>query len=151
VFVVQLLQALLTPAIGLLAAFIAWQQWETNREKLRLDKYDRRMRVYEELRKILSIVFRDDGATTDDLLRFRTSVADADFLFGQEIPEYLDQIYTHGLKLWELNEQHRNREDRPVDYDLKKAAKEKHSELKWLANQFEIGREKFRKYLNLSR
>jgi hypothetical protein len=147
---IQILQALLTPAIGLFAAFIAWQQWKTNKQKLRLDKYERRMRVYEEVKKILSIVLRDAGGTTDDLLRFRTSVSDADFLFGPEVPKYLDQIYERGLKLWGCNEQYRNRDERPPDYDHKKLVSEMHVELRWLVNQFEPAKVMFKKYLDLS-
>ncbi|MZH03257.1 MAG: hypothetical protein F3745_07665 [Nitrospinae bacterium] len=64
-----------------------------SRQKLNLERYDRRLRVYEEVRKILSIIVRDANAGTEDLLKFRTAVSEADFLFGPEIPEYIDQIY----------------------------------------------------------
>ena len=97
---IETLKALLTPLIAIVATYIAWQQWKTNRQKLNLERYDRRLRVYEEVKKILSIIMRDAKASTDDLLKFRTSVSEADFLFGQDIPEYIDEIYKHGLSLW---------------------------------------------------
>lgn len=90
--VVEVSKGLLTPLIAIVATYIAWQQWKTNRQKLILDRYDRRLRVYEEVRKILSIIFRDDKASYDDLLKFRTAVSEADFLFGSEIPKYIDEI-----------------------------------------------------------
>jgi hypothetical protein len=34
---VDILAALLTPVIAILAVYIAWQQWDTNRNKLKLD------------------------------------------------------------------------------------------------------------------
>ena len=107
-YIAELSTALLTPLIAIVATYIAWQQWRTNQQKLNLERYDRRLRVYEEVRKILSIIFRDAKASTDDLLKFRTSVSEADFLFGPEIPEYIDNIYKRGLNLWRWNQEYRD-------------------------------------------
>ncbi|WP_162350166.1 hypothetical protein [Pseudoxanthomonas gei] len=80
--IVEISKALLTPLIAIVATYVAWQQWKTNQQKLVLDRYDRRLKVYEEVRKILSIIVRDAKASYEDLLAFRTSVSEADFLFG---------------------------------------------------------------------
>jgi hypothetical protein len=87
--IIDILKALLTPLIAIVATYIAWQQWQTNQQKLKLDRYDRRLRVYEEVIRILSIIFRDAKASRGDFLKFRTSVSEADFLFGPEIPQYM--------------------------------------------------------------
>ena len=50
---IKIFSGLLTPVIAIVAVYIAWQQWQTNRQKLILDRYDRRLRIYEEVRKIL--------------------------------------------------------------------------------------------------
>jgi hypothetical protein len=34
-------KGLLTPAIGLVAIYIAWQQWNTNRNKRKLDLFEK--------------------------------------------------------------------------------------------------------------
>ena len=90
---IEISKALLTPLIALLATYIAWQQWRTNKQKLKLEKYDRRLSVYQEVKKILSIVHRDAKASPEDLLSFRSSVSEADFLFGSEVVDYIDKIY----------------------------------------------------------
>ena len=115
--IIEILKGLLTPVIAFFATYVAWQQWQTNRQKLNLERYDRRLRVYEEVRKILSIIARDAQASFDDLLKFHTSVSEADFLFGPEIPEYIDQIYMRGLTLWQCKEEYRYK---PEGYDHKK-------------------------------
>ena len=89
---VELSKALLTPLITVVATYIAWQQWKTNQQKLVLDRYDRRLKVYEEVRKLLSLIVRDAHASYEGLLKFRTAVSEADFLFGPEIPKYIDEI-----------------------------------------------------------
>jgi hypothetical protein len=148
----EILKSLLTPLIAIVATYIAWQQWKTNRQKLNLERYDRRLRVYDEVRKILSIIVRDANASFEDLLKFRTSVSEADFLFGPEIPVYLDEIYKRGLNLHSWNKQYRDcTQDKPEGYDHEKVVDEMHKELIWLTNQFEPAKEKFRKYLDISK
>lgn len=108
--------------------------------------------MYEEVRKILSIILRDAKASTVDLLKFRTSVSEADFLFGPEIPEYIDLIYKRGLDLGRWNEEYRDcTQTTPKDYDHKKVCDEMHKELTWLTEQFEPAKDKFRKYLDISK
>ena len=115
--IIEILKGLLTPVIAFFATYVAWQRCQTNRQKFNLERYDRLLRVYEEVRKILSIIARDAQASIDDLLKFRTSVSEADFLFGPEIPEYIDQIYMRGLTLWQCKEEYRYK---PEGYDHKK-------------------------------
>src|SRR6267142_3338994 len=106
--IAEISKALLTPVIAVVALYIAWQQWKTNQQKLVLDRYDRRLRVYEEVKKILSIIIRDAKASVQDLLRFRTAVSEADFLFGPEIPEYIDTIYKRGVALARWTDEYRD-------------------------------------------
>lgn len=147
---IHLLQALLTPLIAAIATYIAWQQWSTNRQKLNLDRYDRRLRVYEEVRKVLSIIARDANIGTDDLLKFRTSVSEADFLFGPEVMRYIDDIYVRGLSLWRWKEEYRDyTQESPPGYDHKKVVEGMHQELQWLNAQFEPAKQLFMKYLHV--
>jgi hypothetical protein len=148
--VIAILQGLLTPLIAVVATYIAYQQWQTNRQKLNLERYDRRLKVYEELRKILSIILRDADASFDDLLRFRTSVSEADFLFGPEVMEYIDQVYRRGLDLHRTNEEYRSN-PKPPGYDNAKVVAETHEHLIWLTNQFEPAKQLFKKYLDISK
>ena len=150
--VIEVSKAFLTPLIAIVATYIAWQQWRTNQQQFLLDRYDRRLRVYEEVKKILSIIVRDTKASTDDLLRFRTSVSEADFLFGPEIPQYIDEIYKRGLSLWRWSQEYRDyTQEKPEDYDHKKVVDGMDKELSWLREQFEPAKEKFKKYLDVSR
>ena len=150
--VIEISKALLTPIIAIVATYVAWQQWKTNQQKLNLERYERRLRVYEEVRKILSIILRDAKASTEDLLKFRTSVSEADFLFGPEIPEYIDEIYKRGLNLWRWNQEYRDyTQEKPEGYDHKEVVEEKHKELTWLTEQFGPAKEKLEKYLDISK
>ena len=148
---VAILQALLTPVIAITTTYIAWQQWRTNRQKLNLEKYDRRLRIYQEVVKILQITMRDAKASPDDLLQFRTSVAEADFLFGKEIAMYIDEIYKRGINLWHWSRTYRDStQEIPEGYDHKKVVDEMHKELIWFTEQIEPAKKKFKKYLDIN-
>jgi hypothetical protein len=153
--VAQASSALLTPIIAVIATYIAWQQWKTNKQKYAFDLYERRLRVYEEVRKILSLIGRDAKVDPSQLLEFRTSVMEADFLFGREIPEYIDDVYRHGVELWRWTTEHRDytqsRADPPTGYNHEQVVKGMAEELQWLMAQHEVARQKFGRYLSVSR
>jgi hypothetical protein len=142
--------ALLTPVIGCITTYIAVQQYKINKRKLAMDSYDRRLRIYEEVRKILSIIMRDGTASGEDLLKFKQSVSEADFLFGPEIMSYIDEIHKHGINLHTWNQKYRNfTQTEPEGYDHKKVCEGMDNELRWLIDQFEPAKQKFKKYLNI--
>lgn len=143
--------ALLTPVIAIVATYIAWQQWKTNQQKLILDRYDRRLKVYEEVRQILSVILRHAKVSDEDLMRFLRAVSEADFLFGSEIPDYIDEIYRHGVKLQYWNGEYRDdTQDRPDGYDHQMVCDGRRAELTWLMEQLEPAKQKFKKYLDIS-
>lgn len=148
--VAEFSKAMLTPMIAVVTAYIAWQQWKLNKQKLNLDLYDRRLKVYEEVRQILSIILRDAKASYEDLLKFYRATSEADFLFGPEISEYIEKIYPHGVQLQSWNSQYRDYTQQiPEEYDHKKVCDGMNSELMWLIHQFEPAKEKFRTYLTI--
>jgi hypothetical protein len=57
-FGLQILQGLLTPVIAIVALYIAWQQYKVNERKFAFDQYERRLRVYQEVRSVLLLVTR---------------------------------------------------------------------------------------------
>ena len=144
-------KALLTPVIAIVATYIAWQQWKTNQLKLHLDRYDRRLKVYEEVRQILSIIVRDTKASYDDLLKFKRAVSEADFLFGSDITIYIEEIYQRGVSLQHWSGEYRDyNQPKPEGYDHKKVCEGMHAEFDWFLKQFDPAHQKFKKYLNVS-
>jgi hypothetical protein len=143
-------KTMLTPMIAVIAVYIAWQQKKINEQKLNLDLYDRRLKVYEEVRQILSIIMRDAKASYNDLLKFYRAVSEADFLFGPDITEYIDEIYQHGVQLQRWNSEYRDyTQPTPEGYDHKKVCDGMHTELKWLTNQLMPAKQKFKPYLKI--
>jgi len=144
-------QTLVTPVLACFGAYIARQQLRANRLKLVLDRYDRRLRIYEEVVKILTIMSRDTYASVETLLTFRTATSEADFLFGIEIAEYLKDIYSRGMKVTRANREYRDStQSVPLGYDHNKVVEQIHSQDEWLNDQFAVAKAKFHKYLDIS-
>ena len=147
----EILKGLMTPLVACIATYIAWQQYQTNKQKFVLDRYDRRLKVYEEVRKILSIIGREAKASYEDLLEFRRAVSESDFLFGPEIPAYIDEIYQKGINLQYWSGEYRDSsQEKPEGYDHQQVVDGMHKELAWLSKQFIPAKQKFKKYLDLS-
>ena len=152
--IIGLFTALLTPVIAIIAVYIALQQWKTNQQRLNLEQYDRRLRVYEEVRNILRTITTDENIKNQDLYKFDNSVSEADFLFGPDIKEYIKEIFDRGIKLIGLMRQIQDGKNIHLPkYDPNKANEEIDKERRWFIKQLEkeIAKEKFKKYLNLGK
>jgi hypothetical protein len=146
----EISKALLTPLIAIITTFIAFQQWRTNQQKLILDLYDRRMKIYQEVKNILIIIERDATASREELWSFYRSVSEADFLFGSEIRQYIDEIYQRGFKLHTSCKKYRDHtQNIPEGYNHDEIVNTMDEELHWFMGQFEIAKDKFKKYLSL--
>src|SRR5689334_11606848 len=97
--VLKISQALLTPIIGIITTYIAWQQWRTNRIKLKLDRYERRLQIYKEVVRFIVISAEKDNYDNDELMNFRPKVSEADFLFGEEVRKYIDELHNSAVNL----------------------------------------------------
>jgi hypothetical protein len=149
----QILQAFLTPVIAGVTVYIAWQQWKVNERKLALDQYERRLKIYQRVVEMLRFVCSKFRPEIHDLLMFSAETAEADFLFGPEISKYIDEIYTHGVALNTVKAEYRDYTQLPFPpgYDPKKVGDAMMEEEKWFMAQCSVAKEKFRKYLYVSR
>ena len=148
----QVLQGLLTPVIGVIALYIAWQQWKGNKLKLVLDRYDRRLEVYKNVVAFLRRVQRDFKLEVSDIQKFITDTAEADFLFEPEIAEYLDEMYKRAWTLWCATKEYRDfTQPVPPGYDHQKIVADMHEQELWFTNQFVTAKQKFKSYLDISR
>lgn len=147
----QVLQGLLTPVIGLTTLYIAWQQWKGNERKAVLDRYERRLRIYQQVVAMLRLVCSKFKPEMDEIFAFSAETAEADFLFGAEIPEYLNEVYIRSVDLNTANFEFRDiNQPVPAGYDHNNVVKRMTEQKKWLVEQPTVATEKFRKYLDIN-
>jgi len=89
---VSLWAALFGPLIAALALVVPYLQWRTAHQKVVLDLFDRRFKIYEEVMGIIMHVVGGARATRDDLVQLREIKARAQFLFDTDVDQFLDDL-----------------------------------------------------------
>ena len=92
---------------------------------------------------MIRLIVKDSKAEIQDILKFGADTAEADFLFPDEISEYINEIYTHAARL------HAARAQIQIDSPNFRDALTQEEE--WFHAQYDIAKEKFKKCLDISR
>lgn len=139
------LQALLTPVVAVLAALIAWRQWRTARNKLKLDLFDRRFAVYDAARNLLGSIATSGKVKEDELTKFLIGTREVRWLLNKEIEEYLRAIYIEAI--------HHQTTDDELGFanpeERKRLAHAKAAQRKVLLDKMQVLDEKFSEFLSL--
>src|SRR5712691_9934192 len=102
----SLLFPIATLFLSIAVVLIALQQWQTARDKLRLDLFDRRYKVFDATRRFLSTIGREATFTDSQLLEFHAATSDAEFLFGMDVVDYLSQVRRSALEMRKQQKKH---------------------------------------------
>jgi hypothetical protein len=98
-----LLSGALTPLIAIITVYIAYQQKEINRLKVknddltarlkqRLDLYEKRLSVYLALMEMFRAAHGRPDDTREELYKFHKLVSESYFLFGDDVIQYLREV-----------------------------------------------------------
>jgi hypothetical protein len=115
----------------------------------RLNLYDRRFTVFQAARDILGMMYTTVSDDTK-LFHLLSQTRGAEFLFGSEITDYIDDLYRHASR---LSDAHKNLMGilgtAPPD-TRKRLADVESEEVKWATAEAGVIAKKFKKYLDLS-
>jgi hypothetical protein len=95
---IPVLSAALTPLIALIALYIAYQQYRTNRDKLRLDLYDRRFDLYGALVDLCTSVASSGAPGSPEFRGFLQARHKTQFLFDPEVAAYLEKTRQKAIR-----------------------------------------------------
>ncbi len=148
---VEFFSAMLTPMLGLLMAYIAWQQWRTNNLKVKHDLYERRLAVYLAANEFLAAILSHSHATDEQMRTFLQKTRKSCFLFDGDLANYLTSLYKKAVDLDFQNTMlHDGASSLPVGEERTRLAKE-HGELcKWFGHQFDVVKDKFTPFMRMS-
>jgi len=137
---------LLTPLVAIVAVYIAWQQWRTAANKLKLDLFDRRFRVYRGLMDLLAAVEGEFNVPQDALAKYYIETDQKRFLFKSDLCDYMTEVRERVVKLRQLNRL--IDPDAQTPEDKRNRAIEEASTIEtWLGVQIEQASKKFEPYL----
>lgn len=143
----DILQALLTPAIAVVVAYIAWQQYQIQRQRVRIDLFDRRYELFVNANKYLTETVSKGEFDINLHNRFLKENRGAQFLYSKEIDKYLLDIAAATREL--IKYESESRKNSSFDGDIFEAEKQKLEKLDWLQQQFDVMKIKFQPYLQV--
>src|SRR6266536_2186582 len=135
---------LLTVLVALFAAWIALQQYRVARNKLKLDLFEKRFSVFAGTRKFLSLQLQKGDVALDDLF-YRASIAEADFLFEEDLVKYLWEIDRRALGLHTTTE---TMKPLPVGDERSRLGQRWSDEIGWLNGQLPELKKQFGPYMS---
>jgi hypothetical protein len=126
---------------------IAWQQWRVADNKLRLDLFDWRYKVYDTTRKFLAAIVRDATFTDSQLFEFYAGTSDAEFLFDADVVRFWGEIRERAIDM----RTHRILfEPLPVGVERSRHVQAQHDQLLWLGDQITAMTPVFTPYLGFA-
>jgi hypothetical protein len=145
--VVTLFVSIATLFLSVAVVVIAWQQWRVAENKLRLDLFDRRYKVYDATKEFLAGIIRDATFTDSQLFEFNAETSDAEFLFEADLVAYLAQIRKRALH---MRMSRTLLEPKPVGDERSRLAEAEHDQLVWLTDQITAMTSVFAPYLGFA-
>ncbi len=150
----DVLAALLTPTVAALGLYIAYRQWQTNRdqartakERLRHDLFDRRFAVYDAARVLIGSIMASGRVTNEDQMKFLAGTREAKWLFDDEIAKYFDEeMWSKAVDLEYLEKE---LEPIPPGEDRTRLVKRQREVKDWFRAQYKVLDSMMNRYLRL--
>ena len=142
-------------ALGLVTSLIAYLQWRTAADKVRLDLFDRRWECYRAFEQfVLDVCVELDLKDLGSLHAFDRGTAQSRFLFGDDVECYRKDLRSRAIALRRWNATYRQgTKDPDADARFREAVAGMDTEGRWFADQ--LGGRRlatvFAPYLNLSK
>jgi len=143
----QYFPAVAIPIIAILGLYIAYRQWFTVHNKLKLDLFEMRVSIYDTSTKYIKEIMQGGFVSDQILMDFLAGTRNAKWLFSDDVVKYLDdELYAKGVDLQCLRSELEGvgaGEERSTN--IRKQTKIK----KWLLSQFTVLDKKFGPHLKL--
>lgn len=146
---VSVLISCVSAYIAYTAKKVADKQNENSRLQVNLGLYDKRYRIYNEVKLFISEIVRDGGNEYKRILTFHRETSETLFLFKEEVCEYMVKVSKNADKLNDLNK--KLNYDGLSDVESEKVADSRDEVFAWFSDQLRIGiHETFMQYLDFT-
>jgi hypothetical protein len=139
-----------TPIIAVIAAgmggLIAYRQWRTAQDRLKLDLFDRRLAIYGALMRFLNSVQIEGRVDDARLFTFLGDTRNAKWLLSQENDAYFDEIRQ---KADEDSDIHIQLRTLPDGEERTRQGHASSAIILWMLDQFKAANPKFAPFLTL--
>lgn len=148
--IIDILSALLTPLIAIIATYIAYQQYRTNKLQLQNELYERRLEIYRTLRQFIGFAVQYGGVPNEELPKFLRGTSESFFLFGDDVAKYLNEVYLKGVEYNFVYNRLHSDSSLITQKELESLANKGGELIKWFSVQFEISENLFGTYMRIA-
>lgn len=142
---IDLFSALLMPTIAILGIYIGIRQWFTNKNKLKLELFDKRHKVFEDITKFMASILTSGRVEEGSDIQFLRDTKSVVFLFDENITKLRDEMYKKAISLEALIKTEKTSTKDELHENI-----EKQDEIKqWFEEQLNGVDTVFKKYLKL--
>jgi hypothetical protein len=149
--VVKLTPAFITLVVGLIASLVAFLQYKTNSDKLRLDLFSKRLEAFEKLQEFFTSVLREGTVKDEALLVLAEARYKSRFLFGIEIEAYFDELWKKAVDTRGLRSRLYGPGSLPVGTERNAVCDQESELLKWHLDQMKTVHERYGPYLRFKK
>lgn len=149
---IEILSSLLTPVIAIITFYIAYQQYQINKNKFRLEAYERKLKIYNAVQKFLNEILRDATTNYISCSEYYSNTAENSFLLNKQIQNKIEDIYKKAIQMVQYHYMLYPRNGSaglPTGEKRDEVVKKESELLIWLINQREIIKELFKKEISL--
>ena len=147
---IKLAPAFITCVLGSIGAYIAYQQHTISRDKLNLDKFDKRFAAYEKLQEYFSMLLREGHVTDEAIAVLSQARYKSLFLFGTDIDDHVKQLWEKAFEMRKVYRQLYGENSLPVCDERTRVAARETELMNWNSAQQEASPQWFAKYLHLA-
>lgn len=128
-------------------AYYAWRQHKLDKTNLKLEAYDKRSKIYQEIKDYLSYITNKQEIKSNTTTEFKMKTTEAAFLFDDnDIEKFIEEIYEKGNHLQNLIFNVKATQDESKKQNLNN---EIDKDYEWFSKQYQIAHKLFSKYLKL--
>ena len=144
---VQVSAAALTPVIAIVGGWIAWQQVRINRNKLKLDRFDKRFDIHEAAIMFAAAIAIRSKVDEPQFQDFIKRTRGTRFLISKEMQDYVDLLRKNAMRVQVIGQTLA----RPgiSDEERVKHGDEVADLIIWFKDQIEVIPEKFAPFLSV--
>jgi hypothetical protein len=145
--IVKLTPAFVTLVIGMVASGIAFFQFRTARDKLRLDLFSKRLEAFEKLQEFFTSVLRTGTVESQALPLLAEAKYKSRFLFGPEIEASFDVLWMKATNMRTLRSRLYGADALPVGSERSAFCAEEDRLLAWMMEDMKVAPSRYSKYL----
>jgi len=145
--IVKLAPAFVALVVGSLGTYIGFNQYRTNRDKLRLDLFEKRLEAYEKLQEYFNCLLRDARVGDKAIPILAEARYKSLFLFGNEITEHINEVWDKAIEMRRLDLKLYGPKALPVGEERNQVCDRESELLQWNLEQQKDSPKRYAKYL----